>query len=671
MSNLSSPLDRRNECSTESAESHRLGDLQKQVAETERRIAERIAVLRQLDEEFEACRAKLQEVDSTLGRELEEVGHCSAALARMREQLDGVGEPAVGGDVAASLQEGWLPPLRASLTAPSKDDAVRPEEPCGTEQRLRALLKMPLDAAGTAETVVESAPSALLEVLPSDDEPRPSKPAKPERSTNPYQQGSPTMTILYMLVGGLIVALSSLIGAYLAGPTLSASAVLQVQELLAARAASPVVVVQADEPAKVEKPPQVVAVAPPPTTVPPEPAAKVVEAPSREENRLDSFAERLPSLPFMLRYRRAEVFEPEIVVASAPSRPEIAKAASPASAPAAVVTPESLELRPAIVPAMITKDSVEPVPQPKKRPAGKAKAVAKKPIESELVHLEEITMTVGDTLDGLNDALPHRVKLSSYWMARHEVTMELWDRVVKWGREHGYDSLPAGMGKEGGHPVYAISWSAAVQWCNARSEMEGATPCYYTDTSRKVVYRGGEAYMTNSCVKWEANGYRLPTEAEWEVAARGRLNAKRFPHGDQITHKEANYAGKTSVPFDKSGREGPPPPFLGSLPHTAPVGSFRANAFGLYDMSGNVCEWCWDVYDKYYGIPALGETASSGKASTLRPVPNPTGPDTGETRVVRGGSWRHDAREARCASRFDLPGTAPAPHVGFRVVRRY
>jgi formylglycine-generating enzyme required for sulfatase activity len=78
-------------------------------------------------------------------------------------------------------------------------------------------------------------------------------------------------------------------------------------------------------------------------------------------------------------------------------------------------------------------------------------------------------------------------------------------------------------------------------------------------------------------------------------------------------------------------------------------------------MAGNVSEWCWDFYDRHYGLPL---TAANTE------MKEPRGPELGESRVVRGGSWRHQASEARCASRFDLPGAVPSPHLGFRVVRR-
>lgn len=291
-------------------------------------------------------------------------------------------------------------------------------------------------------------------------------------------------------------------------------------------------------------------------------------------------------------------------------------------------------------------------------------------VESELVLVDAGPTIVGDVLDGLRDATPHRVRLSPYWIARHEVTFELWQRVADWARGHGYADLPPGLGKMADHPVYAVSWLDAVKWCNARSEMEGLTPCYHVTDRKEGVFRAGVAELSNRCVKWEANGYRLPTEAEWEVAARGQLEGRRFPWGDEISHQNANYSSTGISAFDKGARRGPPVQYGGSLPHTAPVGSFSPNQFGLYDMSGNVFEWCWDFYDHAFGIPRLRQTAPDDMGPGLLEVIDPLGPDTGSTCVVRGGSWRHDAGDARCASRFDLPGAASAPHVGFRVARR-
>jgi len=281
--------------------------------------------------------------------------------------------------------------------------------------------------------------------------------------------------------------------------------------------------------------------------------------------------------------------------------------------------------------------------------------------QGEMVPLKGGSYEMGDALDGLKDAQLHQVQVSPFQIGKHEVTLALWERVMSWGLDHGYTDLRPGMSKGTNHPVYGVFWNDAVKWCNARSEMEKLTPCYYTDGDRKVVLRTDEAEIHNEHVRWDANGYRLPTEAEWELAARGGLTGKRFPWGDGISHQNANYSGTTDLPYDQSQHSGPALKLINSLPYTAPVGSFSPNGFGLHDMAGNVAEWCWDAYDKNYGSPS---TAVGGV------MKDPHGPNVGLTRVVRGGSWRHQASDARCASRFDLPDRVTAPHVGFRVVRR-
>ncbi|MHC4214990.1 MAG: formylglycine-generating enzyme family protein [Planctomycetota bacterium] len=197
------------------------------------------------------------------------------------------------------------------------------------------------------------------------------------------------------------------------------------------------------------------------------------------------------------------------------------------------------------------------------------------------------------------------------------------------------------------HPMLMVSWYGTASYCNWRSSEEGYESCYNLST-------------------WDCNfskhGYRLPTEAEWEYAARGGLSGKRFPWEDpNITHSLANYnAQPGSYTYDISPTSGYHTLWNGVDPDTSPVGFFDgtikykvdynwpggdisyqttsgANGYGLYDMAGNVWEWCNDWYGSDY--------------YDTSPNDNPTGPASGYWRVLRGGSWNHDAIYCRVAYR--------------------
>jgi formylglycine-generating enzyme required for sulfatase activity len=266
------------------------------------------------------------------------------------------------------------------------------------------------------------------------------------------------------------------------------------------------------------------------------------------------------------------------------------------------------------------------------------------------------TFTMGDVTDGNDDgnAAATSIYVSAFYMDVNLVSSNQWAAVYNCATNQGYSFAHAGAAKAGNYPVETVDWYDCVKWSNARSAQGGLTPVYYTDAGFTQVFTNGD-YGTTVYANWSASGYRLPTEAEWEKAARGGLSGQRFPWGDTISWSQANYYGCPAAyggcySYDLATAEEPDPAYSGP----SPVGSFRANGFGLYDMAGNVLEWCWD----WYGIP-YGQPSST----------NPTGLGTGSLRVLRGGDWDDPAHHARCSCRFCNDPDLGAPLFGFRCVR--
>ena len=217
-----------------------------------------------------------------------------------------------------------------------------------------------------------------------------------------------------------------------------------------------------------------------------------------------------------------------------------------------------------------------------------------------------------DDEDDEDDAQPrHEVELSSgFWMMSTPVTQDLYESLM--------NNNPSEF-KGGRRPVEYVSWFDAVQCANALSRKQGLKEVYTID---------GEDVEAD----WSANGWRLPTEAEWEYAARA---------GTDFKYSGSNNLDEVGWHSGNSGGQ------------THPVGEKKPNGWGLYDMSGNVEEWCWDWYGDY---PSSKQT-------------DPKGPKTGSNRVCRGGSWDVVARGARVSIRLYCDPSDRSIYLGFRFSR--
>jgi formylglycine-generating enzyme required for sulfatase activity len=255
----------------------------------------------------------------------------------------------------------------------------------------------------------------------------------------------------------------------------------------------------------------------------------------------------------------------------------------------------------------------------------------------EMVAVPGGTFEMGDVMGDQerNDEQVHSVTLSDFKIGKTEVTFEEYDRFCGATQRAKPDDEGWGRGQ---YPVINVSWYDAIAYCNWLSEQHGL----------QVVYSGtGNTINAN----WEANGYRLPTEAEWEYAARGGGKKVRFGNGKDVAVedvREINFY----VLKEKNNN-----PFLAGLRRATHVASLNSpNTLGLHDMSGNVWEWCWDWYaGDYY--------TKSSKA-------NPTGPTTGEARVLRGGSWSDLLDFCRSAYRNNNSPDYRNSNVGLRLVRQ-
>jgi formylglycine-generating enzyme required for sulfatase activity len=262
-------------------------------------------------------------------------------------------------------------------------------------------------------------------------------------------------------------------------------------------------------------------------------------------------------------------------------------------------------------------------------------------VPESFVYVPSGTFTMGKTTgSGDSDELPiHQVTLNSFYMGKYEVTQVEYSQYMQ-----PSSSWTSNYGLGDSYPAYNVSWYAILMYCNLRSIAEGLTPVYTISGSTNPADWGAVPTSNNTAwdnviCNWNANGYRLPTEAEWEYAARGATNTPDYLYsGSDDINAVAWYGGNNTPNGAK------------------PVGGKTANGLGLYDMSGNLWEWCWDWYSSSY--------------YSVSPVNNPPGPASGSYRVLRSGCWNVSAGLCHVANRHYVnPYYSSSGNGGFRIVR--
>jgi len=261
------------------------------------------------------------------------------------------------------------------------------------------------------------------------------------------------------------------------------------------------------------------------------------------------------------------------------------------------------------------------------------------------------TLTNNKNDDWLNNTI------SDFKIAKYEVTYELWYTVYTWATNNGYRFANTGREGDDGtngavptmekyEPVTTISWRDCIVWCNAYSEMADLTPCYINTNSDIIKDSTFENSFEcdNADCDWSVDGYRLPTEGEWQYAASyiDGTNWTPYNYASGATNNYSNAAACQEVAW-----------YNGSTDRLHMVGQKKPNQLGIYDMSGNITEWCWDW--------------SADWPDTIQT--NYKGPDTGTYRIKRGGNWFKHAELLQLGRKSDGPLNSKNNIKGFRVAR--